>query len=108
MTFSKPFMITALVLSLGAAAQAVAAEGPAAMAETPPEAPSMPAHLPATPAPADPAMADTTAAPAQTPSGALVGYRVISNDPIPDTPANRSKYGQPTSASGKRTQPAGN
>jgi hypothetical protein len=30
------------------------------------------------------------------------------NGPIPDTKANRAKYGQPLSSAGKRTKAAGN
>jgi len=33
---------------------------------------------------------------------------VVSNAPIPDTPENRAKYGQPMSRAGKRTKPIGN
>src|SRR5215472_2034619 len=34
--------------------------------------------------------------------------RLLTNGPIPDTPANRAKYGGPMSNAGKRTAPAGN
>ena len=33
---------------------------------------------------------------------------VVSNGPVPDTKANRAKYGKPLSAAGRATQPAGN
>ena len=33
---------------------------------------------------------------------------LVTNGPIPDTPANRAKYGGPMSLTGKRTKPAGN
>jgi hypothetical protein len=33
---------------------------------------------------------------------------VISSQPVPDTKANRAKYGQPLSRAGKRTKPIGN
>jgi hypothetical protein len=33
---------------------------------------------------------------------------VVSNGPVPDTKANRAKYGQPLSAAGRSTKPAGN
>jgi hypothetical protein len=33
---------------------------------------------------------------------------VVSNGPIPDTRANRAKYGRPLSNAGKRSAPAGN
>lgn len=34
--------------------------------------------------------------------------KLVSNGPVPDTAANRSKYGGPMSHAGKKTQPAGN
>jgi len=33
---------------------------------------------------------------------------LLTNGPIPDTPANRAKYGGPMSHAGRRTAPAGN
>ena len=33
---------------------------------------------------------------------------VVSNGPVPDTPANRAKYGKPMSHAGRMTQAAGN
>jgi hypothetical protein len=33
---------------------------------------------------------------------------VVSNGPVPDTKANRAKYGKPLSAAGRATQPSGN
>ncbi len=33
---------------------------------------------------------------------------VVTNGPIPDTPENRAKYGQPNSRTGRATVPAGN
>ena len=33
---------------------------------------------------------------------------VVTNGPVPDTPANRAKDGQPLSNGGRTTQPAGN
>ncbi len=33
---------------------------------------------------------------------------VISNGPVPDTPANRAHYGKPMSNAGRHTTPAGN
>lgn len=32
----------------------------------------------------------------------------VTNGPVPDTPANRAKYGGPMSNAGRRTSPAGN
>jgi hypothetical protein len=34
-------------------------------------------------------------------------HLLISNAPVPDTPENRARYGQPLSNGGRRTQPAG-
>ena len=34
--------------------------------------------------------------------------QVIASPPVPDTPENRAKYGQPLSRAGKRTKPIGN
>ncbi|MBV8684181.1 MAG: hypothetical protein JO111_14990 [Caulobacteraceae bacterium] len=33
---------------------------------------------------------------------------VVTNGPVPDTPANRARYGGPMSMTGKHTKPAGN
>ena len=33
---------------------------------------------------------------------------LVTNGPVPDTPANRAKYGKPMSHAGKKTAPAGN
>ena len=43
-------------------------------------------------------------------AGALVAGdpSVVSNGPVPDTKANRARYGKPLSATGRATQPAGN
>lgn len=63
-----------------------------------------------------PAAADTSGPPtAQTAVGtetsAVVNgqsVQVVSSQPVPDTPENRAKYGQPLSRAGKRTKPIGN
>jgi hypothetical protein len=34
--------------------------------------------------------------------------RMVTNGPVPDTPANRAKYGKPMSHAGKKTTPSGN
>jgi hypothetical protein len=33
---------------------------------------------------------------------------LVTNGPVPDTKANRAKYGQPLSQTGRMTKPAGN
>ena len=35
-------------------------------------------------------------------------HLLITNAPVPDTPENRARYGQPLSNAGQHTQPAGN
>ena len=39
---------------------------------------------------------------------ASVTTSMVTNGPVPDTPANRAKYGQPMSNAGKRTAAKGN
>jgi hypothetical protein len=34
--------------------------------------------------------------------------KIVTNGPVPDTPANRAKYGKPMSHGGQKTPPAGN
>ncbi|HEY7900413.1 MAG TPA: hypothetical protein VIC25_04435 [Caulobacteraceae bacterium] len=34
--------------------------------------------------------------------------QMVTNGPVPDTPANRAKYGGPMSRAGRHTKPAGN
>jgi hypothetical protein len=38
----------------------------------------------------------------------IVSNTLVTNGPVPDTRANRAKYGQPDSNAGKNTRPAGN
>jgi len=42
------------------------------------------------------------------PSGATVTNTMVTNGPVPDTPENRAKYGQPLSHAGRRTLAKGN
>ncbi|MGZ3276397.1 MAG: hypothetical protein ACXU8Z_21760 [Caulobacteraceae bacterium] len=53
-------------------------------------------------------MAPAAGAPAERAPAASAGADLISNGPVPDTPANRAKYGQPMSHAGKLTKPSGN
>lgn len=46
--------------------------------------------------------------PTERTSAASAGTDVVSNGPVPDTPQNRAKYGQPLSNAGRLTKPAGN
>jgi hypothetical protein len=117
-------MLAAGALSLTAAAAASAQQAPAD--QTPPGAPS-----PATGAPVQnqPGMGAQDMAPSAASAGANTSAQVVTpndapssqvqalstgdntlvtNGPIPDTPANRAKFGGPMSMTGKHTKPAGN
>jgi len=41
-------------------------------------------------------------------NGATVTTELVTNGPVPDTPQNRARYGQPLSHAGKLTAPKGN
>jgi hypothetical protein len=60
---------------------------------------------PATP---DPGAASADTFSANTSATASYSTSVVTNGPVPDTPANRARYGQPMSHAGKQTTPAGN
>jgi len=79
------------------------APAPAPMSTTQPSAPSATAVAP----PATDATATTTTR-LYTTTTSPTGAQVIANAPIPDTPENRARYGQPLSRAGKQTAPAGN
>ncbi len=54
-----------------------------------------------------------TVDPAQAPPGQVQALQqgdnaLVTNGPVPDTPASRAKYGRPLSNAGKKTAPAGN
>jgi hypothetical protein len=127
-------MKTVLLFATAALASAFLAAGPG-MAQTDPNASSAmtgaPVNPPAPGAPAVTSAATPASAVAQDPSAplgsaanpipqssptptnqasALVAgdSTVVSNGPVPDTKANRAKYGQPLSATGRATKPAGN
>ena len=53
-------------------------------------------------------VAPAAGAPTERAPSATAGADVISNGPVPDTPANRAKYGQPMSHAGRMTKAAGN
>jgi hypothetical protein len=93
-----------MVAAVGAMAGTAGAQA-VAQAEPSQAAPDATATAPAA------AAGDTTAVPdqVQTPApAATVVARTMTNGPIPDTPANRAKYGAPMSHAGKRTAPSGN
>jgi hypothetical protein len=96
-----------------AAAAACLIGGVAVAQPAPSDNAQPPANPPATsdqtPPPAQPAA--TAQPPSQTteaPTGAAANTSATAGAPVPDTPANRAKYGQPLSRAGKRTKPAGN
>ena len=41
-------------------------------------------------------------------TGAIVTRELVTNGPVPDTPENRARYGQPLSNAGRKTAPRGN
>lgn len=53
-------------------------------------------------------VAPAAGAPTERAPSASAGTDVVSNGPIPDTPENRSKYGQPMSHAGRMTKARGN
>jgi hypothetical protein len=106
-----------LALALSAATALLAGAAAAQPAydnsqSAPPPAP-MASDPNAAPPPAAP-MTDTTAPMAATSAGSNVsatladGTQVIASPPVPDTRANRARFGGPMSRAGKRTAPAGN
>jgi hypothetical protein len=49
-----------------------------------------------------------TASISSLPPGSTLTNELVTNGPVPDTRANRAKYGAPDSRAGKMTRPAGN
>ncbi len=106
----KTFKIAAAAAGLAAASLAGAALAQDATAPMAPSAaPNAPAYS------SQPAMtqsapmapsADTSAANSN--ATASVEHTTVTNGPVPDTAANRAKYGAPMSHAGKKTKPAGN
>jgi UrcA family protein len=73
-------------------------------APLPDQAPDQAYVAPAGSNPADQA----SAAPAYGAPAATYTTRTVTNGPVPDTPANRARFGGPMSNGGRRTVPAGN
>jgi len=112
----KKLCVLAVSLALAAPAVALAQTAPAPPEAAPPvqnmSAPTDPMSAPAAttagmntstgPVPAD------QLPPAQ--AGALAGgdNHMVTNGPVPDTPANRAKFGGPKSHAGRHTKPVGN
>jgi len=100
-------MVAGLAIAGAAAAQSADQPAQATVAQADSTAPVPPAATDAAGNPAGnlPTVPDQAQAPA---SGATVVAATVTNGPIPDTPANRAKYGGPMSHTGKKTKPAGN
>ncbi len=101
--------MVATVAALAGAASAQSAAQPQPMDQSVAQAsdPSLATPDAAAPAPA----AASTAVPDQVqtpPAGSTVVAATVTNGPIPDTPANRAKYGAPMTHAGKKTAPSGN
>lgn len=98
-------------VTLFTAVAATALIGGAVFAQQP-TTPSTDTAPPTTSAPAQAAPTGTATATSVTTadpsSGATVTVTTLTNGPVPDTPANRAKYGQPMSNAGKRTPAKGN
>jgi UrcA family protein len=73
-----------------------------ALAEAPPPAYVAPVDEP------DAEAASSYAEPASATAPATYTTRTITNDPVPDTPENRARYGGPMSRGGQMTAPRGN
>ncbi|MGI8839322.1 MAG: hypothetical protein ACR2F8_00815 [Caulobacteraceae bacterium] len=122
-------MTSASILAAAAAAAIVAIpalafgqaqtpmSGPGVDATPPMNAPMNAPGAPMAPAPSAGAAGMNTNAmtvdPAQAPPGQVQALQqgdntTVTNGPVPDTAANRAKYGRPMSHAGKKTAPAGN
>jgi hypothetical protein len=101
------YLVASLVVAGAAAAQSTdqTAQPNVAQADTTAPVPPTAADAAGNAAGNTPTIPDQTQAPAS--SSATVS-RMVTNGPIPDTPANRAKYGAPMSHAGKKTAPAGN
>ena len=111
-----------MLLKISAAAAAlVAATAIAGAASAQDQAAPAPADQAAPPAAAAPADTSAPAVAAPAPASDSAGYNVgtpqtdpntgaqmVTNGPVPDTRANRQRFGMPDSHAGKRTAAAGN
>jgi hypothetical protein len=101
-------------LALAASALMAGAAAAQPTSSTDPAAPDTSVQTPADTTTADhmpmtaPAASTTAADVAATTGQPVVHTQLVTMQPIPDTPENRAKYGQPLSRAGKRTAPAGN
>ncbi len=95
---------------MATAAVALAADQ-AAMADQTTTSPSAGMTAQSTQAALDPTMVvagDAGTKPSQIDALREGDNRVVTNGPIPDTPANRARFGKPLSHAGKKTAPSGN
>jgi hypothetical protein len=88
----------------------IAARSPAQAQPDPPAPPTAsPADAPPAVAAIDPTLVTAgQAPPAQVQALASGDNRLVTNGPVPDTAANRAKFGPPLSHAGKKTAPTGN
>jgi hypothetical protein len=103
MTPLKPiFAVAALAFAMPAFAQTQAA--PDQYAAPPPPAP----YAAAAGVNTSGAVPADQLPPGQAAALAAGDNQIVTNGPVPDTRANRAKYGGPMSNAGRRTRPAGN
>jgi hypothetical protein len=107
-------VLIALAMAIPAAslAQPAPAQDPSAMPAQMPGAPAQPMSAPAAPqagvtASTGPIPADQLP-PGQAGALAAGDNQMVTNGPVPDTLANRAKYGGPKSHGGRKTKPVGN
>jgi hypothetical protein len=111
----KP-VCTLSILALAVAAPAVSLAQadpqaqPASEQAAPPPAPDQTSMAPAPSAETNAINASTgqPLPPDQATALASGDNKLVTNGPVPDTPANRHKYGGPNSRAGRHTQPVGN
>ena len=101
----------AVALAMGTAAIAQSYGGDPAQGSAAGAAMSAPQADPATGAGAN--VNATVVTPDNAPPGQVMALQsgnntTVTNGPVPDTAANRAKYGKPMSHAGRRTAPAGN
>jgi hypothetical protein len=102
MTPLKPiFAVAALALAMPAFAQT---QAPDPYSAPPPQAP----YAAAAGVNTSGAVPADQLPPGQAAALAAGDNRMVTNGPVPDTRANRARYGGPMSNAGRRTRPAGN
>jgi hypothetical protein len=113
------FLTTVLIAAAGTGVLVVTSSANAQPQSAPPTASDTTAPPPAQDQTAPAAIDRATQASALTtePANAIVTvttdangdrHMIVASPPVPDTVANRAKYGQPLSRAGRRTAPAGN